>query len=456
MQQTVLLVDDEPNSRDALSLALKREDYVILTAGNGKEGIDILDRNPVDIIITDMIMPDVTGMDVLRYARKHYPEVMVIMITGYASVETAIEALKQGAFDYITKPIKLDEVRITLKKASENRNLLIENLLLKEQLKGRYTFENIVGSSASMQSMFSLMRKVLDTESTVLIRGDSGTGKELVARAIHYNGRRKDKPFVAINCAAIPNELLESELFGHVKGAFTGAVANKAGKFELADTGSIFLDEIGSMSPYLQGKILRVLQEREVERVGGSKPTRVDVRIIAATNTDLESAVKQGVFREDLFYRLNVIPIHLPALKERVDDIPLLVAHFIKKFNEKTGRNIKGLASGTMDNLTAYHWPGNVRELENIIERAATLTEGDYIDNEALPNYLKTSGKNASTFINPWIPDKGTDLVSEVEHFETSLIKMALEKANGVKSRAAELLNIKRTTLVEKMKRLNI
>jgi two-component system, NtrC family, response regulator AtoC len=455
MDQTVLLVDDEQNARDALSLAIKRDGYSVIAAANGKEGIDALASNPVDIIITDLIMPEVTGMEVLRYARRHHPNVMVIMITGYASVETAIEALKEGAFDYITKPIKLDEVKITLKKASENRNLLIENLLLKQQLKGKYTFDNIIGNSSRMQDMFKMMEKVLDTESTVLIRGDSGTGKELVARAIHYNGPRKDKPFVAINCAAIPNELLESELFGHVKGSFTGATANKAGKFEIADTGTIFLDEIGSMSTYLQGKILRVLQEKEFERVGGSKPVKVDVRILSATNVDLEKAVREGSFREDLFYRLNVIPIYIPSLKQRVDDIPLLVAHFIRKFNEKTGRNVKGLASGVMDNLTSYTWPGNVRELENVIERAATLTESEYIGTDALPHYLQGENR-AGTFINPWIPDKGTDLSSEVERFEKTLITMALDKAGGVKSRAAELLNIKRTTLVEKMKRLNL
>jgi len=455
MDQTVLLVDDEQNARDALSLAIGREGYNVLAAANGREGIETLSGNPVDIVITDLIMPEVTGMEVLRYARRHHPNVMVIMITGYASVETAIEALKEGAFDYITKPIKLDEVRITLKKASENRKLLIENLLLKQQLKGKYTFDKIIGTSSRMQDMFKMMEKVLETESTVLIRGDSGTGKELVARAIHYNGPRKDKPFVAINCAAIPNELLESELFGHVKGSFTGASANKAGKFEIADTGTIFLDEIGSMSTYLQGKILRVLQEKEFERVGGSKPIKVDVRILSATNTDLEKAVREGSFREDLFYRLNVIPIYLPSLKQRVDDIPLLVAHFIKKFNEKTGRNIKGLASGVMDNLTSYSWPGNVRELENVIERAATLTESEYIDTDALPQYLQGENRTG-TFINPWIPDKGTDLSGELERFEKSLIKMALEKADGVKSKAAELLNIKRTTLVEKMKRLNL
>jgi len=455
MDQTVLLVDDEQNARDALSLAIRREGYNVLAAANGREGIEALSDNPVDIVITDLIMPEVTGMEVLRYARRHHPNVMVIMITGYASVETAIEALKEGAFDYITKPIKLDEVRITLKKASENRNLLIENLLLKQQLKGKYTFDNIIGRSARIQDMFKMMEKVLETESTVLIRGDSGTGKELVARAIHYNGPRKDKPFVAINCAAIPNELLESELFGHVKGSFTGATANKAGKFEIADTGTIFLDEIGSMSTYLQGKILRVLQEKEFERVGGSKPVKVDVRILSATNADLEKAVREGSFREDLFYRLNVIPIYLPSLKQRVDDIPLLVAHFLKKFNEKTGRNIKGLASGVMDNLTSYSWPGNVRELENVIERAATLTEGEYISTEALPQYLQGENRTG-TFINPWIPDKGTDLSGELERFEITLIKMALDKADGVKSKAAELLNIKRTTLVEKMKRLNL
>jgi len=456
LEETVLLVDDEENTRTALSIALTREGYQVLSASSGEMGIEVLDGNPVDIVVTDMKMPGVTGMELLQYVRKHYPEIMVIVITGYASVESAITAMKDGAFDYITKPIKLEEVKITLQKASEKRNLLIENLLLKQQLKGKYKFENMVGTSRSMHEVFSLMEKVVNTESTVLIQGESGTGKELVAKAIHYNGPRKDKPFVAINCAAIPSELLESELFGHLKGSFTGAVANRTGRFELADTGTIFLDEIGSMSLALQGKILRVLQEREYERVGGGRTTKVDVRVISATNVDLEKAVKKGLFRDDLFYRLNVIPIHLPPLRERVEDIPLLAAHFIKKYNEKLGKDIKGLGPGVLDQLSAYDWPGNIRELENIVERALTLTEGRYIEPGSLPQSITLPASDAPFTIGAHIPDKGIDLEKELANFEAAVIKTALKKAGGIKSKAAELLHIKRTTLIEKVKRLKL
>ena len=455
MEETLLLVDDDENTRTALSIALGREGYRVLTASNGNEAITALDSSPVDFLVTDMMMPGLSGMELLQYARKRHEHVMVIMITGHASVETAIQAMRDGAFDYITKPIKLDEVKITLQKASEKRNLLLENLLLKQEARGKYTFENMVGRSRAMLDVFSMMEKVVNTESTVLIRGGSGTGKELVAKAIHYNGPRKDKPFVAINCAAIPGELLESELFGHVKGSFTGAVASKAGKFELADGGTIFLDEIGSMSLALQGKILRVLQEREIERVGGARPLKVDVRIISATNVDLEKAVKKGVFREDLFYRLNVIPITLPPLKDRAEDIPLLVAHFIKKFNERQGKEIKGLGPGVLDTLLAYEWPGNIRELENVIERAVTLTDGDYIQEDSLPPSL-TAGAVEHAPGTGHIPDRGAELDKEVERFEKAMIKNALKKADGVKSKAADLLGIKRTTLIEKMKRLGL
>jgi two-component system response regulator AtoC len=455
MRETILLVDDEQNTREALSIALRREGYTIIPASNGGEGMKLLEKEPVDLIITDLMMPGVSGMDLLDFARKHRPEVMVIMITGHASVETAITAMKNGAFDYITKPIKLDEVKIIIHQATDKRNLLLENLSLKKELKGKYTFDNIIGTSRPMQEIFSIMERVVNSDSTVLITGDSGTGKELVAKALHYNGPRKENPFVAINCAAIPSELLESELFGHVKGSFTGAVANKSGKFEQANTGTMFLDEIGSMTMALQGKLLRVLQEKEIERVGGAKPMKIDVRIISATNTDLEKAVKKGLFRDDLFYRLNVIPIHLPSLKDRAEDIPMLAAHFIGKYNEKLKKGIKGLASGVMDYLVAYEWPGNIRELENVIERAVTLTDGEYIQESALPqSILGVAGQEFYSV--PQIPDKGTDLEKELEGFEAAMIRMALKKTGGIKTKAAELLNLKRTTLIEKMRRLNL
>jgi DNA-binding NtrC family response regulator len=456
MNETILLVDDEANTREALSLLLSREGYNVVAASSGEEGIECLDKNIVDIVVTDVMMPRVSGMELLQYAKKNHPEVMVIMITGHASLESGIAAMKEGAFDYITKPIKIDEVKLILQKALEKRNLLLENIQLKQQLKGKYRFENLVGTSKAMQEVFSLMEKVVISDTTVLIQGESGTGKELVAKAIHYNGPRKDKPFVAINCAAIPHELLESELFGHVKGSFTGAVVNKSGKFELANTGTILLDEIGSMPLSLQGKILRVLQEKEIERVGGAKPMKVDVRIISATNVELEKAVKGGQFREDLYYRLNVIPVRLPSLRERADDIPLLVAHFIKKYNDKMKKDIKGLAAGVMDYFVAYEWPGNIRELENAIERAITLSDGEYIQETALPQSIKMTAPRPFFNTSPMIPDKGTDLEREIDGFETALITTALEKTGGIKSKAADLLNIKRTTLIEKMKRLRI
>ncbi|MGC2424453.1 MAG: sigma-54 dependent transcriptional regulator [Nitrospirota bacterium] len=455
MRETILLVDDEQNTREALSIALGREGYNIIPASSGGEGMKLLEKETVDLIITDLMMPGVSGMDLLDFARKHRPEVMVIMITGHASVETAITAMKNGAFDYITKPIKLDEVKIVIHQAADKRNLLLENISLKKELKGKYTFDNIIGTSRPMQDIFSIMERVVNSDSTVLITGDSGTGKELVAKALHYNGPRKENPFVAINCAAIPSELLESELFGHVKGSFTGAVANKPGKFEQANTGTMFLDEIGSMTMALQGKLLRVLQEKEIERVGGAKPMKIDVRIISATNTDLEKAVRKGLFRDDLFYRLNVIPIHLPSLKDRAEDIPMLAAHFIGKYNEKLKKGIKGLASGVMDYLVAYEWPGNIRELENVIERAVTLTDGEYIQESALPqSILGVAGQEFYSV--PQIPDRGTDLEKELEGFEAAMIRMALKKTGGIKTKAAELLNLKRTTLIEKMRRLNL
>ncbi len=434
MRETILLVDDEQNTREALSIALGREGYNIIPASNGGEGMKLLEKEPVDLIITDLMMPGISGMDLLDFARKHRPEVMVIMMTGYASVETAITAMKNGAFDYITKPIKLDEVKIIIHQAADKRNLLLENISLKKELKGKYTFDNIIGTSRPMQEIFSVMERVVNSDSTVLITGDSGTGKELVAKALHYNGPRKENPFVAINCAAIPSELLESELFGHVKGSFTGAVANKPGKFEQANTGTMFLDEIGSMTMALQGKLLRVLQEKEIERVGGAKPMKIDVRIISATNTDLEKAVKKGLFRDDLFYRLNVIPIHLPSLKDRAEDIPMLAAHFIGKYNEKLKKGIKGLASGVMDYLVAYEWPGNIRELENVIERAVTLTDGEYIQENALPqSILGVAGQEFYSV--PQIPDKGTDLEKELEGFEAAMIRMALKKPAALRQR---------------------
>ncbi len=476
MEETILLVDDEENTRTALSIALKREGYNVLSASNGEDGMEILDKSPVDIVLTDLKMPGVTGIELLKYASGRYPDVMVIVITGYASVESAITAMKDGAFDYITKPIKLEEVKITLKQACEKRNLLIENLLLKQQLKGKYRFENMVGASRPMQEVFSLMEKVAGADSTVLITGESGTGKELVAKAIHYNGPRKDKPFVAVNCAAIPGELLESELFGHLKGSFTGAVANRTGRFELAHTGTIFLDEIGSMTLPLQGKILRVLQEKEIERVGGGKTMKVDVRVISATNVNLERAVKRGHFRDDLYYRLNVIPIHLPPLRERVEDIPILAGHFIRKYSERLSKDILGLGPGVMDYLPAYDWPGNIRELENVLSSASIFAPGRTIAPDAFENVQELApllGAPPDDEDEAESPDdaagaaprpapagsgealdyfglarsRGLSLKDLREEMESQCISRALAEAKGNISEAARLLQMKRSRL---------
>jgi DNA-binding NtrC family response regulator len=361
----ILVVDDETIVCESCQRILEEEGYEVECAYGGKEAFEKVKADPFDIVITDLKMPGIDGMEVLRTLRKDYPDVVVVMITGFSTVETAVEAMKLGAFDYIPKPFTPDEVSVVVKKALEKRNLMLENIYLRRELQERYGFHNIVGKSKKMQEIYRIIAKVAITESTVLIYGQSGTGKELIARAIHFNSPRREKPFVPVDCAVLSENLLESELFGHIRGSFTGAVTTKPGLFEVADGGTVFLDEVGNISLAIQAKLLRVLQEREFTPVGGTKAKKVDIRLIAATNKDLEKMIQEGTFREDLYYRLNIVPIALPGLKERQEDIPLLAAHFLKKYSEEMGKDIKGFTPEAMKRLMRFHWPGNVRELED-------------------------------------------------------------------------------------------
>ena len=452
----ILIVDDDSGNREGLTLLLRQEGYHLTACDSGEEALQRLEETNFAVIITDLLLPGISGLDILRRVKEHTPQTHVILMTGHASTETAVEAMKEGAFDYLTKPINVKELKILLDKALEKNRLVAENLYLRQQLRGKYHFANMIGSSPTMQAIFKQMEKIVQTDSTVLILGESGTGKELVARAVHFNSARKEKPFIAINCGAIPGELLESELFGHVKGAFTGAASDKAGKFEAAEGGTIFLDEIGTMPMQLQMKLLRVLQEREVERVGSSRKIRLNVRIISATNADLAELVKTREFREDLYYRLNVIPVHLPPLRERREDIPLLVKHFLKKSCEAQNHLPCALSGEAAAALQQYDWPGNVRELENVIERAIALVEGELIGLSDLPTQISQLPDCASIICFPLFNENGVDLPALVAELECRMIQTALERSAGVKTRAAELLHLNRTTLVEKIRRYNL
>jgi Nif-specific regulatory protein len=438
-----------------LSEYLKNEGYDVEASTDGEKAISMIERKCYDIILTDLMMPNIDGMEVLKYATQHSRESICVILTGYGTIKNAVEAVKLGAFDYLTKPVKMDEILITLRRALEFRDLKRENQNLKNQLKKKYKFENIIGDSDKMHQIFETIEKVADTDSTILILGESGTGKELIAKAIHYNSYRREGPFIPVNCAAIPSELLESELFGHEKGAFTNAIRTRIGRFELANGGAVFLDEIGDMSPNLQSKLLRVLQERQFERIGGVKTVKIDIRIIAATHQDLKVAVEQGKFRQDLYYRLNVIPIPVPPLRERKSDIPLLVHHFLNHFNRSKKRKILGITNEALNRFMEYYWPGNVRELENIIERIVILTNNDRITVQDLPEKIQTlSGdEHAPPFE---IPEEGISLDNALNEFEKKLILQALNKTGWIKNKAAQLLNLNRTTLIEKIKRQNL
>jgi len=453
--ERILVVDDEEMNRDLLEQILAREGYQVATAANGQAALELLRQETFHVVLSDLRMPGMTGVEVIRELKTLAPFTVGIIHTAYGSVESAVEAMKAGAYDYVTKPVLRDELLVVIQRALEFQRLHYENISLRKQLKAKYKFDNIISDHEKMHDVFAQVEKVSNTDSTVLIYGESGTGKELIARAIHYNSYRQDKPLVPINCGAIPEDLLESELFGHEKGAFTGATTLRLGRFELANGGTIFLDEIAEMRPSLQVKILRVLQEREFERIGGTRTIKVDVRILAATNKNLEDLVARQQFRDDLYWRLNVIPITIPSLRERLSDIPLLVAHFITRFNAEKKQHLTGITPAALQMLRSYHWPGNVRELENTIERIAILKGSGLITPEDLPEKIFRSNPS-SPVPGVDIPDDGIDFDATVEAFEKQLLMKALAKADGVKTRAAHLLHMNRTTLVEKVKKLRL
>jgi len=454
-KETILVADDAERTREGIAEMLRTQGYEVRTAADGQKAMEAIDQGSYDVVLLDLNMPKAHGLTVLKHLREHSPDSVGIIITGFGTIETAVEAIKAGAFDYLTKPVKVEEIGIVLKRALEYRDLKRENLMLKRQVRRKYRFANFIGDSQPMNEVFSIIEKVADTDSTILIYGESGTGKELVARGIHYHSGRRERPLIPVNCGAIPEELLESELFGHEKGAFTNAIRMRIGRFEMANGGTIFLDEIGEMSPGLQVKLLRLLQEKRFERLGGTKTLECDVRIVAATNKDLEQEVKEGRFREDLFYRLNVIPVRVPPLRARTSDIPLLVHHFLENFSKTKKKPVKSLSPETMEALLTYHWPGNVRELENLMERLVILTEGTTITVADLPEEI--AGSRSERITPPLdVSAEGFALAAAVDRYERDLIIQALDKSNWVKNQAAKILNMNRTTLVEKMKRQNI
>ncbi|MFN7915412.1 MAG: sigma-54 dependent transcriptional regulator [Vicinamibacterales bacterium] len=441
----VLVVDDERSMRELLAIVLKREGYDVVLAENGKTAVAALERGPFDLLISDIKMPDMSGVDVLRAAKQLDPDILGIMITAFASTETAIEAMRLGACDYLSKPFDIDLLKMKVREKVENRHLRQENILLKRTLGVSHSFSNIIGRSESMLDVFKMIETVARTNSTILLTGESGTGKGLVAQAVHYHSLRRDKPMVSLNCGAMPETLLESELFGHMRGAFTGAEQNKKGLLEVAEKGTIFLDEIGEMSPVMQVKLLRVLQERRFRRVGGLEELQADIRVIAATNQDLTKAVAEGRFREDLFYRINVIPIVLPPLRERREDIPLLAEHFLAKYASQMEKPVTAIARPAMDLLCKHEWPGNIRELENVIERAVALESTPSVQPESLPPVVRggVARTTASAGVHHEVlPAEGLDLEARVQEIERGYIAQALERANGVQVKAAEMLGM--------------
>ena len=436
----VLVVDDEQSMRDLLAIMLRQAGYDVSVADGGETAIERLKAESFDLVLTDLRMRKVDGLTVLKAAKEHAPRTVVLVVTAYASTETAVEAMKLGAYDYITKPFKLDELKVTVANALERHRLREENLALKRQLHRERGFENFVGRSPKILDVFETIRKTADSGSTVMITGESGTGKELVAQALHWESSRRGGPFVSVNCGAVPETLMESELFGHVKGAFTGAVSSTEGLFAAADGGTLFLDEITEIPHTVQVKLLRAVQERQIRRVGDTRDVKIDVRLIAASNRDLGRAVTDGLLREDLFYRLNVIPIHLPPLRDRREDIPLLIAHFIKKLSNEVGRPVRGVAPDALTVLEQYHWPGNIRELENVVERAIVLGSSELLEADGLPAGLRQPRDRHDVPLE--LPAEGIDLEAMLDRIEHRYMQLALERVGGVQTRAAELLRV--------------
>lgn len=447
MKFNILIIDDEKNIREGLGAALEMDGYTVFLAADGKQGLEILERGDIDLVITDLKMPEVSGEEILAKVTGETPGIPVIVLTGHGTIDSAVDAMRKGAYDFLTKPVNLDRLSLLVKRALERREISLQNSVYRKEIEGKTTFENMIGKSHEIQKVFDLVKKVAPSKASVLITGESGVGKEMIANALHNLSPRKDKPFIKVHCAALSDSLLESELFGHEKGAFTGAIAMKRGRFELAHEGTIFLDEIGEISQNVQVKLLRVIQERKFERVGGEETLDVDVRIIAATNRNLEEEIKKGNFREDLYYRLNVVNINVPPLRERKDDIPIMVNNFIRKFSKENNKNITTVDTKAKNALYSYDWPGNIRELRNCIEGAVVIAEGSTLRLEDLPPAVRKSQENSSISI-----PAGTDM----DTAEKIIIRETLLFCHGNKSKTAQVLGIGRKTLHRKLLEMNL
>lgn len=448
----ILLIDDEPTQIKSIQSFLNRRKFITATASSGKEGLLEMEKNHYDLVITDFRMPDISGLEVVKKVKEYNPDIQVIVITAYGQIEDAVAVMKAGAFEYLSKPVDLNELEIVISRARERRNIIRENRLLKEQLQEKSKIDGIITQNGEMEKVLSTVSRVAPTKATVLIRGESGTGKELIARAIHVASDRKEKPIITVNCAALSDNLLESELFGHEKGAFTGAAQQRIGRFELADEGTLFIDEVGDIPPATQVKLLRALQFGEIERVGGNQTLKVDVRVITATNKNLEELIEKNEFREDLFYRINVVGIFIPPLRSRKVDIPILANHFVEKYATQNGKEITAISRQAMDSLMEYHFPGNIRELENMIESAVVLSRGNILERDDFPSMLNQSAGNAQLDYR----DFSEDYTSKVLAFEKAMLELALEKTQGNQSRAASVLGLSERHLRSRMQKIGI
>jgi two-component system, NtrC family, response regulator PilR len=457
MKSRILVVDDEDSIREFLEIMLKKENYEVTTAEDGLRAKEILTKKSFDMVISDLQMPNMTGIELLKHVKESYPDIVFMLITAFGTTESAVDAMKMGAYDYVTKPFKIDEVRLNIANALRSKSLETEVRILKKELVKEYSFQNMIGNSPPMHAVFDLIKRVSSAPTNVLITGESGTGKEVVAKAIHYNGPLKDRPFVTVNCGAIPENLMESEMFGHKKGSFTGAIADKVGLFEVADGGTLFLDEVGELPASIQVKLLRAIQERIIRRVGATDDMKIEVRIIAATNRNLEDMVAKGTFRQDLFYRLNVIGIRTPPLRERQEDIPILAQHFLAKYNEKMNKSIASISAEAMEIMKGYNYPGNVRELENMIERTVALESGSTILPESLPPMVSTpAGRKMASSNEIEVGDAGLDLDKVMGQIEKELLIKAIHSAGGIKKKAAKLLHISFRSMRYRIEKYNL